>query len=184
MVAVGSFVMVITAVPIFHAMSVWAVALESQFGWSRAQLGIALSLTRVEGSITGPIAGYLADKLGARVLVFTGLIILAGGFFLFSQVSNLWMFYLAFIVMSLGQGQAGWLTMMTLLNHWVVRRRGLAMGVAMMGMGLGALVLVPAIAWAVDPDERRLAWQVTDSFEMSSWQVTALIVVRLSWSVR
>ena len=82
----------ITAVPTFHAMTVWAVALESQFGWSRTQLGIALSLTRVEGSISGPIAGYLTDRFGARLLVFSGLLIMAGGFFLFSQIQNLWMF--------------------------------------------------------------------------------------------
>ena len=67
------------------------------------------------------------------------------------------MFYLAYFVMSVGQGQAGWLTVMTLLNHWFVRHRGLAMGLAMVGMGIGTLVLVPVIAWLIDPDADRLA---------------------------
>lgn len=159
--AIGGFVMIITSVPIFHAMTVWAVAMEAHFGWSRTQLGFALSLTRVEGSISGPIAGYLTDRFGSRIMVFTGLLILAAGFFLFSQVQNLWMFYLAFFVMSLGNGQSGWLPMMTLMNNWFSRRRSTAMAMAMTGMGLGALVLVPAIAWAVDPDEDRLGWRLT-----------------------
>lgn len=153
--------MIITSVPIFHAMTVWAVAMEAHFGWSRIQLGFALSLTRVEGSISGPIAGYLTDRFGARVMVFTGLLILAAGFFLFSQVQNLWMFYLAFFIMSLGNGQSGWLPMMTLMNNWFSRRRSTAMAMTMTGMGLGALILVPAIAWAVDPDEDRLGWRLT-----------------------
>jgi MFS family permease len=161
MVAVSGFIMVITAVPVFQASAVWAVALESQFGWTRTQLGLALSFTRVEGSLTGPIAGYLVDRLGTRFMVFTGLLVLTVGFFLFSQVQNLWMFYLAYFVMSVGQGQAGWLTVMTLLNHWFVRHRGMAMGLAMVGMGIGTLVLIPVIAWLIDPDADRLGWRRT-----------------------
>ena len=161
LVAVSGFIMVITAVPVFQASAVWAVALESQFGWTRTQLGLALSFTRVEGSLTGPIAGYLVDRMGTRFMVFTGLLVLTVGFFLFSQVQNLWMFYLAYFVMSVGQGQAGWLTVMTLLNHWFVRHRGLAMGLAMVGMGIGTLVLVPVIAWLIDPDADRLGWRRT-----------------------
>ncbi len=171
--------MIITAVPIFHAMTVWAVALESQFGWSRTQLGFALSLTRVEGSISGPIAGYLADRFGARLLVFGGLLILAAGFFLFSQVQSLWMFYLAFFIMSIGQGQAGWLPVMTLLNQWFVRRRSIAMAIAMTGMGLGALILVPAIAWAVDPDQGQDRWRWTAGAVGVVILVSALVIPRL-----
>ena len=161
MAALAGFIMIITSVPIFHAMTVWAVAMEAQFGWSRTQLGFALSLTRVEGSISGPIAGYMTDRFGARIMVFTGLLILAGGFFLFSQVQNLWMFYLAFLIMSLGNGQSGWLPMMTLMNNWFARRRSTAMAMTMTGMGLGALILVPTIAWAVNPDEDRIGWRMT-----------------------
>ena len=161
MVVVSGFIMVITAVPVFQASAVWAVALESQFGWSRTQLGLALSFTRVEGSLTGPIAGYLVDRMGTRFMVFTGLLVLTVGFFLFSQVQNLWMFYLAYFVMSVGQGQAGWLTVMTLLNHWFVRHRGMAMGLAMVGTGIGTLILVPVIAWLIDPDADRLGWRRT-----------------------
>ena len=161
MVAVSGFIMVVTAVPVFQASAVWAVALESQFGWSRTQLGLALSFTRVEGSLTGPIAGYLVDRMGPRFMVFPGPLVLTVGFFLFSQVQNLWMFYLAYFVMSVGQGQAGWLTVMTLLNHWFVRHRGMAMGLAMVGMGIGTLILVPVIAWLIDPDADRLGWRRT-----------------------
>ena len=116
MVPVRGFILALPAVPVFQAIAVWSVALEAQFGWSRTQLGLALSFTRIEGSITGPIAGYLVDRMGTRFMVFTGLLILTAGFFLFSQVQNLWMFYLAYFIMSVGQGQAGWITVMTMMN--------------------------------------------------------------------
>jgi len=179
MVAVGGFIMVITSVPIFQATAVWAVALESQFGWSRTQLGLALSFTRVEGSITGPIAGYLVDRMGTRFMVFTGLMVLTIGFFLFSQVQNLWMFYLAYFIMSVGQGQAGWLTVMTLMNHWFVRHRGLAMGLAMMGMGIGTLLLIPVIAWLINPDADRLGWRHTAEIFAVVALVSAIILPKI-----
>ena len=179
MVAVSGFIMVITSVPVFHAMSVWAVAFESQFGWNRTQLGLALSFTRLEGSFTGPIAGYLVDRFGTRFMVLTGLVILAGGFLLFSRVENLWMFYLAYFIMSVGQGQAGWLTVMTLLNHWFVRRRGMAMGLAMVGMSIGALVLVPVIAWLINPDADRLGWRRTAEIFAVVTLASAVILPKL-----
>ena len=56
-VGAGALVMVVGTVPLFQGMTAWFVVLEKQFGWSRTQLSIAFSLTRVEGSIMGPVAG-------------------------------------------------------------------------------------------------------------------------------
>jgi sugar phosphate permease len=161
LVAITGFIMVITMVPLFHAMSVWTVALEGSFGWNRTQLGFALTVGRVEGGLMGPVEGYLTDRMGARRMVLTGLLILGAGFLIFSQVRSLWMFYAAFLVMSVGGGLGGWVPVMTVLNHWFVRRRATAMGWSNVGGRLGALMLVPAIAWAVDPEHNRLGWQAT-----------------------
>ena len=157
----AGLLMVLTSVPVFHAMTVWAVALEAQFGWSRTQLGLALTFTRVEGGLMGPAEGYLVDRFGARRMVMVGLVVMAGGFVLFAGVQNLWMFYLTFVVLSLGQGLGGWIPLMTLLNHWFRRRVGTSMGISMMGMGAGALVVVPLIAFAIDPAQDRLGWRET-----------------------
>ena len=179
MVAVSGFIMMITSVPIFQASALWAVALESHFGWSRTQLGLALSFTRIEGSLTGPIAGYMVDRLGPRFMVFTGLSILTLGFVLFSQVQNLWMFYLAYFIMSVGQGQAGWLTVMTLLNHWFLRHRGMAMGLAMVDMGVGGLVLMPLIAWLINPDADRIGWRHTAEIFAVITLISALVLPKI-----
>ena len=161
LVALSGFIMMLAHVPLFHAMGVWAVALEREFGWSRTQLGLALTFTRIEGGLMGPVEGYLADRLGTRRMVLMGLFFLAGGFLLLSQVDDLWMFYTAYVVMAVGQGFGGWLPLMTMLNHWFVRRRASAVGWANVGSRLGALFLVPTIAWAIDPDYNRLGWRMT-----------------------
>jgi sugar phosphate permease len=151
----------LTNVPFSHAMSVWAVALEHHFGWSRTQLGFAMTLARVEGGVLGPLEGYFADRAGTRRTVLFGLVAGGIGFILFSQVQNLWMFYLAYVVMAMGQGFASWIPLMTMLNHWFSRRRSVAVGWSNAGGRLGALILVPTIAWAIDPDYDRLGWRLT-----------------------
>ncbi len=180
----AGLVMVISAVPVFHGMAVWSVALRDHFSWNATQLGAALSLTRAEGALMGPIEGYLADKLGTRRMVMIGLLVLTGAFVVFSQVNSLWMFYLAFILMSLGQGLGGWVPLMTMLNHWFSRRRGTAMGVSMSVMTAGALLVVPAIAWAVELSPGTLVDDVVPAMSsikvpdsaVLGWRTTALII--------
>ena len=168
--------MVVSTVPLFHAMSVWAVALEREFGWNRTQLGFALTFTRVEGGFMGPLEGYLTDKVGTRWMVFVGLLILGSAFIFFGQVHTLWTFYLAYVLMALGQGLGSWIPIMTMLNRWFHRRRAMALGWSNMGSRLGALILVPAIAWAIDPDFDRLGWRMTAT-------IIGVFTVAVAWPI-
>ena len=118
----------LSSAPLFHAMTVWSVALEAHFGWSRTQLSMAFAFTRIEGGIMGPIEGYLTDRVGAKRMVLIGLIVLGIGFLIFWQVKHLWMFYFAFVIMSLGHSLCGWVPVTTLLNNWFIRHRAKAMG--------------------------------------------------------
>ena len=162
LVGVSAFIMVIGTVPLFQGMTAWFVVLESHFGWSRTQLSIAFSLSRVEGSIMGPISGYLIDKLGSRKMVLIGLAVAGGGFVIMSQMQNIWHFYAAFVVMSMGVGLGTWMPMMTVLNNWFARNRSIAMALSMEGFLIGGMVLVPVLAFAIDPDvPGRPGWRLT-----------------------
>ena len=161
LVGISGFVMVLSTVPLFHAMSLWAVVLRREFGWSYTQVGLALAFTRVEGGLMGPLEGYLTDKVGTRRMVLIGLLILGGAFIFFGQVQNLWMFYLAYVLMAVGQGLGSWIPLMTMITRWFRRRRAMALGWSNMGSRAGALLLVPLIAWSIDPEFDRLGWRMT-----------------------
>jgi len=148
--------------PLFHAMGIWAVAMERSFGWTRFQLSIALSFTRIEGGILGPIEGYLVDKYGVRRMVFIGLFTTGLGWIFFSQVDNLGSFYLAYMLIAFGQGIGGWLALNTLINNWFSKRRSFAIGLANSFGRIGALAIVPLLAWAIDTDvPNRPGWSLT-----------------------
>ena len=166
MVGLSAGIMVIGTVPLFQGMSAWFVVLEKHFGWSRTELSIAFVLTRVEGSIMGPVSGYLIDKLGPRRNVLIGMVIAGGGFLILSWMQHLWQFYAAFIVISVGVGLGTWMPMMTVLNNWFRRRRATAMALAMEGFLVGGVLLVPVLVWAIDPD----------AVGRPGWRTTALIL--------
>ena len=153
LVGVASFIMILGIVPLFHGITAWFVVLEQHFRWNRTQLSLAFSLARVEGGILGPLEGLMVDRLGPRRMVLIGLIIMGGGFLMFSRVQELWQFYVAFLIMSLGGSLGTWLPMMTALNSWFVRRRATSMSRVLVGYRLGAVFLVPLLAWAVSADQ-------------------------------
>lgn len=177
--------MVISTTPMFHAMGLWFVALEHTFGWTRTQLSLAFAFTRIEGGILGPIEGYLTDKFGTRRLVMIGMAIMGLGWILFSQVRDAsgvpilrdipvdslpgfmqpvippLTFYAVYIIIALGQGIGSWLPLMTMLNNWFDRKRATAMGLSNSTSRLGTLAMIPAIAWAIDPEFERVGWRTT-----------------------
>ena len=181
------FVMTVATVPLFHAMTLWSVALENHFGWTRGALSLALSLTRVEGGLMGPLEGYLTDRLGARKMVLLGFIILGVGFLVFWKidagfwpVGPLYMFYVAYMIMALGQGMGSWVPMMTTINNWFARRMATAMGWANWISRGGALIVIPLMDWGIHSN---IGWQgtaLTLAFVIFGAAVPLALIIRNS----
>ena len=166
--------------PVWSGVGVWIKALELHFGWSRAQLTGAFSMAQLEGSIIGPLMGYLIDRLGPRRMVLIGFIITGLGFLLFSRTNSIVIFYLSYGMIMLGTAAGTWLPFMSVVNRWFVRRRGMAMAIAAEGSPLGGLVLVPILAWAITPGSH--GWSVTSLwigvvFLCVAWPISQLVRV-------
>ena len=148
-----------TSSPAFAAVGVWVDSLEQHFGWSRTQLALAFSLGQLEASIAGPVVGILVDKIGAKKVIFAGISLVGIGFILLSQTNSLLMFYFSYGVVMLGASGGGWLPMMTVINNWFDKKRTLAMGIGGLGFSMGSFVLVPILAWLVNPSH--FGWEMT-----------------------
>ncbi len=139
-----------------HSFTAYFPLLQSQFGWSRSVLSGAFALSRAESGLLGPLQGWLIDKFGPRVMVRGGMLLFGLGFIMFSRLDSVLDYYVAFLLMALGSSVGGFLTVATTVVNWFERRRGVAMGIAMSGFGIGGL-LVPAIAWSLT----ELGWRQT-----------------------
>jgi len=135
--------------PIFHGLGFFFVALERQFGWSRAVLSIPFSLGRIEGALLGPVEGYLTDRLGSRRMILIGFAMLGAAFILFSFIQGVIGYYVTFLLIFAGAGFGGFIPLIAAINHWFRRHRTKAMAIGLIGINLGAL-LAPLMGRAMD----------------------------------
>ncbi len=98
----------------------------------------------------------MVDRFGPKIVMAVGISVMGGGFFLLSRIDSIVAFYFVFVLLiSGGASFAGVPTLVTTAK-WFVRKRGLAMGIALSGVGLGGLFL-PALGWMMENYGWRMA---------------------------
>jgi MFS family permease len=130
---------------VVQGFSSYTDLLSTEFGWSKAVIAGPRSVTAVQNSVLGPVAGWLMDKIGPRLVVAVGLTTTGIGLILQGLTHSLWMYYLANIVMALGMSLGGMMVMSVAVNNWFRRRATLAQSLMLMGYSLAGVLLVPLL---------------------------------------
>ena len=105
-------------------------------------------MARVQGAIIGPLEGFLVDRFGNRAMIVIGFTVMGIGFVLVGRVTELWHFYAAFFLVTIGSSLGGCLAIISMVNNWFVRHRSKALATAMMGVHFGGF-LVPVMALGI-----------------------------------
>jgi len=128
------------------APGVLIVPLEQDMGWSRTLIASAVSVGLLLFGFAGPLAGWLVDKLGPRLVMLAGL-----GLMIFSMVSSAlmqtpWQMLLFWgAVSGLATGLVGAVMGTAVANRWFYARRGLVLGIFGAATSAGQLIFLPAI---------------------------------------
>ena len=126
----------------WQGFGVFFLSLQNEFSTNRAALSGAISLSQLEGGMMGPLGGYLVDRFGPRRMITIGAITMGVGFILMSQVTSLVTFYVVFLgVISVGMSIGIRVPALVAPANWFIRKRGLAIGIALTGSGLGGLFI-------------------------------------------
>ncbi|MBU2648206.1 MFS transporter [bacterium] len=140
------FLTLAVAFGIWYSFSVFFLAIIEDFGWSRAATSSIFSVFLICHAVMGILAGHLQDRFGPRWVIPFGSVLLAAALILTSMAKEIWHFYLAYgIFASTGVSLIGFISHAAFLPNWFERKRGLAIGIAMSGIGFGMLVLVPLL---------------------------------------
>lgn len=134
----------------FYTLGVIAPHLASEFGWGMGQIFFGLTITTFAVVIGGPAAGFLAMRYGARRVALTSLVLLSLSFMsLGLSNGSLTQFYVTWaVVATLGAGTLP-ITWTRGVNAWFEDRKGLALGLTLMGTGLFGIAAKPLTAWLV-----------------------------------
>jgi MFS family permease len=123
----------------------------AEFGWDRGVTAGAFSFGFVTSACFGPSLGRLMDRRGPRTVILLGVGLVAAGMALAPLVARPWHLYATLGVL-VGGGTVclGYTGHALFLPNWFVRRRGLALGIAFSGVGVGAIVLLPWVQRLID----------------------------------
>ncbi len=139
-VGAGLVSMTLSSGLFFNGFGFYFLPIQSQFGWSSTAMSGAVSLSRLESGLLGPLEGYLIQRYGPQRVMFVGFIVFALGFVLLSRSTHIVTFYAAILVMALGSGLAGFAAVVAAINNWFRRNRTKAFGISMLGLGLGGVI--------------------------------------------
>ncbi|MGE3874882.1 MAG: MFS transporter [Parvibaculaceae bacterium] len=115
-------------------------------GWSKTFIGTGQSVALVMIAIVAPIAGNLADRYGARVMLAAGLLIVAAGLLLFAAYPAAALYIVGYgLVGGVGFATANMHLISTAIAKLFTESRGLATGIANSGATAGQFITVPLV---------------------------------------
>jgi len=131
---------------ILYTLGLFIKPLNQEFGWDRASISAAGGVAAIFSAITIPFVGSLIDRWGVRTVLLPIVVLCASSVALIALTTkSVVVFMLLFAITGvLGSGQ-GPLGYAKCVSGWFDDRRGVALGITMSGIGLGA-ALIPQCA--------------------------------------
>ena len=175
-VVAGTFLILTLGFGSAYSFGTFFAPLEDEFGASRAAVSVAFSAAILVLFSVGPFSGTVADRLGPRVLVSGGLVLVGCGLISASVSQALWQVQAAFAVCIGGGVGLAYVPAVGAVQKWFDRRRGLASGLAVSGIGAGTFAVPPFAALMIAELEWRPALLLVGSIVAFAGGASGLLV--------
>lgn len=166
-VSVGSsFTAHVIGFGIIYSFTVFFPSILEEFQGGRGQTAWVVSIAAGLMLGAGGITGRLADRYGPGWLLAAGAVLISAGLLLTSYAHALWQVYLSYgLLLGLGVSCA-YVPSVATVSGWFERRRGLALGIAVAGSGVGSILLAPLSSSLIARYEWRGAMRVLASISI------------------
>jgi hypothetical protein len=129
-----SFVTMAIGVNARTAYSLLFPQILDEFGWDRGVTAGAFSFGFLVSAIVTPCVGWLTDRRGPRLVIETGVALMGAGLLLATLIREPWQLYLTLgALVGGGVNLLAYTGQSLYLTNWFVRRRGLALSIAVLG---------------------------------------------------
>ncbi|MBD3648316.1 MAG: MFS transporter, partial [Pseudomonadales bacterium] len=160
----------------FYSYGVFFKALATEFGGSRLDVSIGITLVNVVSAILAPFLGRMLDVYPIKYIIVAGILAKSAGFVLLSLIGSQWQLYLVLATLiGVGTVAMGGLSTAKLVTNWFSKKRGTALGVATMGISLSGVAMPPISAWLIENYGWRTGFQV---FAFITFVVVLPVVLR------
>jgi MFS family permease len=155
-VAAITFLTLIAAAAFRSTTSVLFEPLESNFGWTRSQTSLAVTVNLLFYGLTAPFAAVLMERFSVKKVALAALGLIASGTLLTVFMTEVWHLVLLWgVFVGLGTGGLALVFASIVANRWFVKKRGLITGIFSAAYATGQLVFLPLIAHLV----MEMGWQ-------------------------
>lgn len=125
--------------------------LHEEFGWSKGDIGFAVSVNVLLYGLMGPFAAALLTRYGLRTVVPCALVLVATGSGLAGVVQTRWQLVLCWgVLVGLGTGCMATILAATVANRWFVARRGLVTGALTAAGATGQVIFLQFLTRLTD----------------------------------
>ena len=168
-VVVATFLVIGTTIwGIRFSFGVFFKSIEAEFNLTRAATSGIFSAYMVLGGVFTILGGWALDRYGPRIIIlvmgiFTGLSLL-----LTSQTNSLWQLFITYSLLLAVGTSSLYVVIMSTVSRWFDKKRGLALGIASSGNGLGTLVMAPFATFLI---------------ARFDWYRTYLILGLIAWGI-
>jgi MFS family permease len=129
---------------VFYSYGVFFKALVADFGGTRFGVATGIAVMQLTIAAVSPLLGRLVDRGSIRLILCGGALLMGMGFVGASRIDALWQFSLMMgTLLALGSVMMGAIPGSTLIANWFRERRGIALGVAGMGISLSGFAMAP-----------------------------------------
>ena len=156
------------AIGAMFSLPVFLMPIARDTGWSNTGVSGAMTIGFLALAVGSMAWGSLSDRIGTRMVVLIGTVMLAAGLALASRATSLAAFQLVFGGL-VGAGAAAiFAPMMACVTGWFDTHRSLAVSLVSAGMGMAPMTMSPFAAWLVGDH---------------SWRTSMLIIAALAAAV-
>lgn len=135
----------------FYTIGVLVEPFQQSFGWGRTDIQKAILFSSGCGALSAPLIGILIDRYGARAVAIPGVIGLSLAFLAGVFISPaLWTLYAVFAAISFLGAGTNPTTWTRAIAGTFSRQRGLALGLALTGTGICAILAPQYALWLRD----------------------------------
>ncbi len=165
--------------PIINLVSLYTVPVTEELGIGRTEFMTYYTIMALVSMIFCPIAGKVMRKMDIRLYltIFTTLGTLS--YVGFSFATTAMHFYLFAVLMGASLAGAALIPAPVLITNWFNEKRGLCLGIALAGSGLGGVILSPILNWLITDYGWRSAYLITGISMFVLIVPMALFVIRL-----
>jgi len=143
-----------------NCTGVFFSAIIEDLQFSREALGLYLTIIALSAMFAFPVLGKLIVKYNSQVVIGICVIVTGIAFAAYSQCTQLWHFYLVSVIVGAFGAGTSTLPASILLTNWFNDKRGLAMGIAFTGSGIGGMLCNPLAQWVINNYNWQMAYIV------------------------